>query len=185
MFDYLAIVKLTEKLNELLKLRQGEKRRTFDNVVPPTYTELEKVHADYLKLFESCRRSLKDGTDLDVIAKQLRTDKVEYEPVRRKLIAVANKYADHPRLKPYSDFFHAVSRYLRSPNENRTSLLLTEVEQVASEEQPDKSLFGPDPTQERRDKLVRVTDELLNDIREAWMTVAREYAETTARNATT
>lgn len=184
-----TLVKLLEKSIEFLKLRKDAEKRAFDLLVNPIFNGLKAVHEDYLQLFQSCHRNLKEGTELTVIATQLMSERLEQEALRRSLLAFVDTYRENSRLKSYSDFFRAVSAYLRdtrlSGRDTRSNMLLCEMEHWAREER--KRKFQPDDHdgEKPREMLASITDKFLTDIREAWKNVAREYAAITAKTITT
>jgi hypothetical protein len=182
-----TLVKLLEKSIELLKLRKDARSRAFDVLVSPTFEGLNAVHKDYLRLFDSCYRQLKDGADLGVVAKQLVSDRLEQEAVRRSLLAFMRSHSEDPHLQRYSCFFDAVGRYLHhaslSAHDTRSMMLLHETEHWAEQEKGSEFLIhgshpvlsAPDP----RSLLLGVTERFLHDIRRSWDVVAGEYAKLT------
>jgi hypothetical protein len=105
-----SALKIIDKLTELLKFRHEKRREYFTTILEPMFSDLSVVHANYLKMFQSCSAQLNDeSTPLRDIGKQLAQQRVEYEAVRIKIesfvvaLCRPNKLPD-----PYQEFLLSV-----------------------------------------------------------------------------
>ena len=93
------VLKLVEKLTELVKLRQDAKARQFTDGVASVYREMEAIHSNYLTIFESALFELRKGTGFGAVAESLVTARVEHEALRRTMRAIVEViHADGPKL---------------------------------------------------------------------------------------
>ncbi len=126
-----VLIKLLEKLIELAKHRKEVEEKPFALLISPLYSNIEKIHRDYLRLFESCHNELKSGVQFEVVAKHLAADRIEQEALRCSVIAFAESYQHNPRLNTYKDFFFEVELYFvtygMSDNFTGSSHLLDEI----------------------------------------------------------
>jgi len=185
------LIKLLEKFIELAKHRKEVEEKPFTLLISPLYSKLEEVHRDYLCLFESCHSELKNGIQLEVVAKHLAIDRVEQEALRRSVIAFAGSYRDNPRLNPYEGFFSEVEHYFWDNNmsgrDTRSSLLLESIRVLISEKGEPKRFkpFIEDFTEEDiREGLTELTQQMLSGIRKSWKKISKEYARLSAKKAT-
>ena len=111
-----ALVKLLEKLTELVKHRKEVEEKTFELLIKPLYTDLGAIHKDYLKMFEKCLRELDEGVEIKKIAKQLEFDRLELEPLRRSIESFIESYMNYPKFNDYRSCLVLVRNYLHDPN---------------------------------------------------------------------
>jgi predicted protein tyrosine phosphatase len=80
------ILKLIEKLGELLIISRKRHRTLFEDHIQPIYSMVEEVTNNYLHIFEYTRKQLEDDTiNLSEIVSTLLEHRKECELVRRKL----------------------------------------------------------------------------------------------------
>jgi hypothetical protein len=91
-----GLVKITDRLIELVKYREEKCRRVFEKLIEPIFTDLLLIHKNYLEMFETVRSLLPHKKD----SKQKRNKKlrrafdflsqkrVEFEPTRDKIRAI-------------------------------------------------------------------------------------------------
>lgn len=111
-----ALVKVSEKLAELLEYRAKRRRETYAELVAPVYEDLQKAHAAYIAMFERCIERLESyGTPLMEVAATFATERREHETMRRDISAKAKVFATGDFDEAYCAFFAAVSDYLEAP----------------------------------------------------------------------
>ena len=182
-----ALVKLLEKLVELVKIKKEAEEKILDLVIIPLFKDFKAIHEDYLKLFEDCRRDLAGDADLRAIVRQLSKDRVANEALRRSIASMVTAYAKNPKLSRYHDFFQAVAAYADAAEWSRPSTastsLLEMLEHWAGEGDEDKFQIiwqGENGVRNKRvliAETIAVTDISLKRLREAWERVSRSYAE--------
>ena len=109
-----TLLKLLDRLIQLVKRRKEVEERTFELLIKPMYTDLETIHKDYLLMLEKCEVDLKENKLKD-IAKRLRTERLELEPLRFSISSFAASYLKNPKLSHYTFFFLGVSNYFSVP----------------------------------------------------------------------
>ncbi len=184
-----ALLKLLEKLIELVKLRKEAEERAVDHLVTPIFTDLKAIHEDYLSFLEACRRSLSEGVDIAEIAKQLMSDRLEQEALRRSIRAFVQSYQMNSRLSRYASFFREVHIYLQGHDLGGHSSagegILKALEDGIREEQKNKLLLHADMRQPGlRQALIQLTGWSLENLRKRWSSVCHEYAIIVANSVT-
>ena len=179
-----VLIKLLEKLIELAKHRKEVEEKPFDLLISPLYSNLEKIHPDYLRLFESCQSELKSGVQLEVVVKHLMVDRLEQEALRSSIIAFADSYSLDPRLKPYEYFFKEVVNYFYGfkivKSFSGSTHLLLEIDCWLREERKRDTFTEED----MREGFIRLTQTILSNTRKSWKEISKEYAKLSAKRAT-
>ena len=92
-----GLVQVLDRMMQLLTVRSKRRRRLFEAVWEPTFTQLRAVHGDYLGMFEACSSQLAELEEakpgdavprLERITRELRSRRLEFEPARRQLLAL-------------------------------------------------------------------------------------------------
>lgn len=129
-----ALLKIIDRLIEIKKGRIESRRQMFDMVLQPTFDDLLAVHGDYIKMFQQLMVFTGDERP-SVVAKrivkakeQLRTNRLEFEPVREKIRVIARQLAKQKLPDEESAFVRAVLEYFPSgepllPHSAATTLL--------------------------------------------------------------
>jgi len=119
MFD--GLLKITDRLIELVKYREEKSRRIFDKLIEPIFNDLLLIHKDYLEMFEEVRRMLpgeKDGRKktqkkLTRTCEYLQQKRLAFEPVRQKLQATFKQLPPEAEKDNKKEaFIRAVANYL-------------------------------------------------------------------------
>lgn len=168
-----TLVKLTETLTHLLKYRAERTARTFDELVKPFFDDLKKIHQDYLGMLEKARSELKSDMPVGRIAMNLRERRLAEEPLRRSIAEQISVLVDSPSLKSYRQYFQAIMRYFdQSPFggfSSPTTIVLRLIDAAAMAKVDDDS--------ENRRRLLSVIEDILDEMRQHWILVSKEYAE--------
>jgi hypothetical protein len=94
------LLKVLDRLIDLVKYRGERVRRIFDEIFDPTFRDLEAIHKDYCAMFEQVLGELPMPDELGTpearrallaAAEKLRLRRLEFEPVRVKVAAVARE----------------------------------------------------------------------------------------------
>lgn len=116
------VIKLIDRLIQLRGYQSKRLRQVFDEVVEPTYRDLELVHADYLKIFEDIRSELVAANSLEreellvnlkQVGEDLRRRRLELEPVRERLRSL--KVDDSNLPEPTRGFLRSIDEYFDDP----------------------------------------------------------------------
>jgi hypothetical protein len=116
-----GLVKITDRLIELVKYREEKSRRIFDKLIEPVFADLLLIHKNYLEIFETVRTLLPNEGDskkkhnkkLKQAYDYLSQKRVEYEPTRIKLRVIAAKLPSLDKKQNKKDIFiRSVARYL-------------------------------------------------------------------------
>ena len=84
-----SVVRLTEKITELLKYRSERRARKFQYLIEPMHLALKKVHQDYLSVFETALNELSSDRSLSAIADSLEIRRRAEEAERRAILKQA------------------------------------------------------------------------------------------------
>lgn len=108
--DLLSVI---DRLLKLKRLRQQTAKNLFADIIAPIFDDLATIQEDYLGILSTTAASLRQpGKTVKEVAKQLRQDRLRFEPVRIKTRAVSEqlKHLDHyPQIQ---EFVHCVIVYL-------------------------------------------------------------------------
>lgn len=117
-----VLLRLLDKIKELLELRDKRQERIFDRLIEPTYNELQLIHQDYLEMLHQLGSLIpSDSDEWDVCETKtaqalelLRTRRVRFEAVREKLracrdVIYSRKVSLHEDI---NSFLRAVLAYL-------------------------------------------------------------------------
>jgi hypothetical protein len=166
-----ALLTVLDRLIQLIKGRIEGRRNVFDRVIEPTFNELLQIHGDYVQMFEEAQVFTAAGVTNEVelqrriaAAKQeLQDRRREFEPVRRKVEAIAIELASHSLPEEERRFVDAVMRYLPSGDpalpHSASTTLLQYLETAAPE------------------SIDRVIAATIQRHRNAWSEVCTEYAK--------
>lgn len=81
-------LKLIDKVISLVKAREENKVKLFNEVVQPLYEEFEKLVAQYFSFFRSTLQSIGDK-ELEIIVQDLRKQRDEYVQARIKIVSMS------------------------------------------------------------------------------------------------
>lgn len=176
-----ALLKIVEKLTELLKARQQLRERQFERLVAPLFKDLQTVHQDYLEMFTACRKALVEGDDLSIVAEHLMAERLVREALRASIRALAESFARIDQLGQFSEFFLKVHSYFL-PSELLTGSVATDLLRQMDEwiEQEQRAAFMPTGVDLKyaRTFLLESVDRTLEHLRRKWQEIASSYAET-------
>jgi hypothetical protein len=104
--------KVAGKVGELLLKRKDLQTKRFEQLVKPVMVDLERVHADYLKIFEGLRMSVLDPSrTIDAIARELAEARLVLEPTRSRLRSFGRTLSNADLSPWISDFGSTVDCY--------------------------------------------------------------------------
>jgi hypothetical protein len=95
-----ALISVADRLIQLKEFQTVQLRLLFDRLIEPIFNDLSNVHQDYLKMFEDIYDSLPysweiGSTDYNsrvaLCVKQLKKKRLEFEPIRVKVLAVTDE----------------------------------------------------------------------------------------------
>ncbi|OIQ98300.1 hypothetical protein GALL_197290 [mine drainage metagenome] len=177
-----SVIKLTEKITELLQYRNERRARQFKILIEPTYLALKVVHQDYLSIFETARKELASGSPLSTVADLLESRRLEEEAERRAIIEHAKTMRLDKSLADYHSFFDAIIQYFRktpfSGGSTPSNSFLHSLRDAANS-QPLIQTNAPSG-RNPRDSLVNATEHSLQMLRKNWEIVSTEYAKVLA-----
>src|SRR5207247_9712245 len=102
-----SVVKLTEKITELLKYRAERRKLRFEHLIAPMYLALKKVHQDYLSVFETAKFELASDRSLSTIADSLEVRRRAEEAERRAVLQQAETFRTNASLVDCLSFLDA------------------------------------------------------------------------------
>jgi len=162
---------LIDRLIQLVTVREERKAKQFKELAQALFNDIEKVHADYLKLFEGARSSLISGGNAREIHSKFELDRVQYEPLRRKTFFIlwhASKEEKFAHIQLFlaaaSEYFHCTATNLESDTVSRILERLL------------KTLADADESPNARSQAVGVIDLYLLALRRDWNVLAQTYA---------
>ena len=103
-------LKLGDQFTDVLKSREESDVDRF-SLATDMYAELERVHADYLQVFERVSAGAAKGDDIEGLKRALSSDRLVFEAGREKMRAVVRVLSEDATLRSYRDFFGAVLAY--------------------------------------------------------------------------
>ena len=180
-----SVIKLTEKVTELLKYRSERRARRFANIIQPMYEDLKAIHQDYLRIFEGASIDLQSDRPFAEIATFFKTRRIEEEAERRAILEHARTFAEDARLADFRLFFRSVIEYFTdtpfSGDNTPSNRLALALGSAAVEERFAESLhsLGDD----RRGELASAIELSVRMLRRNWEQVSTAYA--TLRSAST
>jgi hypothetical protein len=177
-----SVVKLSEKLVELLKYRSERKGRQFSLLIQPLFESLKVVHQDYLRVFENSRTELESGVPLATVATNVQTRRVEEEAERSAIREQAHTLTQDEALADFRPFFEAVVNYFQPGRflrrSSRSVHWFMQLKAAAKAEGKIQLLRGDEPDQ--RLKLLLANEVQLRLLRKDWDDVCMQYAKAQA-----
>jgi hypothetical protein len=166
-----ALVKVCEKLVELLKHRSELKEKAFSKQIEPLFSSMKDVHDDYLQLFSECRRELATATKLADIVERLIKTRLENEGLRQSILAMCSVLDAQRKPDVFRDFFAEVQRYFRDSRfearDTRASMLIGAMERWVQQERIGGYMPRSFNPTEARSILIETVDGVLGDLRAA------------------
>jgi hypothetical protein len=175
-----SLVKVAEKLVELLKYRKQLREEQFAKSIDMVFQELKNVHQDYLKLFSNCAQALREKEDLSQIADSLFANRLEHEAMRRSIRALAESLAQNKTLKKFQPFFMEVNNYFQSgtfPNDTRSSALLNELERCVRERRQGHFVSREFTPEELHQFVSQLVENTLTEVRASWDELSQLHAK--------
>lgn len=177
-----GLTTVLEKLTDLLKHRESRREKRFTTLVVPVYNDLEKIHADYLAMFASCKQLIASGASLDNVAVELMGKRLHCEPVRRAIMTICESLSADSKHKDFREFFSNVLRYfengsLRGGTTPANMLLHAMQHWVA--DQNGRAILRAWRSQtlgDPREVVTEVIESTLERIRRGWDQVALSYS---------
>jgi hypothetical protein len=105
------LLKILDRLIQLVKLRKERKEKIFKELVLPIFDDLLLVQRDYIKMFEKASDDILNGIELTKIIRNLEYDRLKFEPVRTKLYFLANEFLGSEISSDIDYFIDSVIKY--------------------------------------------------------------------------
>jgi len=178
-----SVVKLTEKVSELLKYRAERRTRKFKYLIEPTYVALKRVHQDYVSVFESAKNELASDRTLRAIADSLEIRRRAEEAERRAILQQAETMVSNMSLVECHSFFSAIVDYFHQTpfsGGSTPSHMLLHALRAAVNDEPVVLTTKPSGGRDPRDRLAEAIEDALSILRQNWEMVSIEYAKALA-----
>ncbi len=175
-----TLLQLLDRVIQLSKYRKSKVRTVFHELVQPLFEELLIVHANYIEMFEEATACLEDylGPNSEQTVREvidrLKQRRIEYEPVRTKLDAMAGAFfSASSELEQFGTalFYYFPKGYL-SYNVRHHSTTFRVIEQLElliskQKEEPLRLCM----------EALEIVDVALMAKREQWARVCEQYAK--------
>src|ERR1039457_1661903 len=177
-----SVVKVAEKITELLNYRAKRRTQRFDKLIEPLFLALKKVHQDYLSVFETAKRQLASDCSLNEIADSLEVRRLAEETERRTLLQQAETFLTSESHADCQSFFNAMVEYFRktpfSGGSTPSNAFLHTLKGAARKQ----SIIQSNTLSERdsREELSKEIERALSMLRQNWERVSSEYAKALA-----
>ncbi len=183
-------------IDRLIQLSQYKKRRyrvLFNEILQPTFDELLLVHKNYIEMFSETKKMLPQGeltqdpSEYTLLLQRpelhLREKRIEFEPVRQKLVELAKSLRDKNLDSDVEDFVQAVlsyfSEWIKGGGSSATRLLDTFEDSIRKGEK-----ISPDMFNEQWRKIDETIYDLIETHRSLWSDICEAYAPLKVRAAT-
>ncbi len=180
------IIRLIEKLLELLKHRNQFRNKQFAESIDCVFQDLKVIHQDYLQMFTTCLGQLRVEKELSEVTNSLLLNRLEHEAMRRSVSSLADSLAQNKKLEEFEHFFIEVRNYFSSngsfPTDTRSSILLGEIERCVREQQFGEFVSSEFSEEEIRQFLSQLVQSMLSDIRSSWLKLSNLYAKAASGN---
>ena len=184
-----VLLKILDRLIELRKYKAERLQKTFQDILSPLFNDLLGVHGNYIEMFEEVERQLAAIPDfysesgrmrLLEIASSLQKRRLEFEPVRVKLIAIARELeptiaGPGKEMEPVEarDFVASVLQYFPRAKfvaiTTRSSGLLRALRE--------KAAITPLQIEHSGSSLRHIVEHTIADCRERWSIVCECFAK--------
>ena len=178
-----SLVKLTEKIVELLKYRQTRKKLLFDEFAKPLYDQIAIVHQDYLSMLGKVKTALETGESLASICTTFSPDRSEKEAQRRAVRPLTNALLLDNKFAEFQPFLEAVDHYFSGPGPTSSSysiIVETELRAAQRREEVVNATFVGRLFNRRSDYVEAPLRNVTNNIeslRRYWGRIVEEYAK--------
>lgn len=175
-----SVVKVVDRLTDLLKYRQGRRKELFTNVIEPLFNDLMVMHADYMKMFDDCWHQLLDNkVPLRQIAETLRQRRQVYEGLRIKSRSITDGLADadlEPEIKSFlkAAAYHIPDGELGPVMSTPSGMVLSRL-YGASDSLIDTPHSANDSPNGDRKAVLDLVIATANHIRQRWGWICEEY----------
>jgi hypothetical protein len=175
------IIKLQEKITELIKERQNRKRRFFEEFYRDIYENLISVHHHYLISLNEIKNLLKENTDssvvLEFIQSKSSTNKGTRDHIEMTREVIRDVFGKEDFIQAEKDFLNSVDVYLTSYFEGRTpfSGLLWILNELEEELKNGTKLIGI--TYERRYVERTLQDHMLDEVERTVRWLEQQFSD--------
>lgn len=173
-----SLIQIAEKIVQLKKFRDEKESKKFSVFVSPILSDLEIIHQDYLKMFDACLTKIKDGEEVEEIIEWLRSERINKEPARKRVLISVDAYLFSEDAEPFRDFFVAVDNYFYLTNfksgvRTASSMLIQKFEDyVYRTEISDNEEMN----EWARNQLPKYISDSKRSLRNGWEGVVKNYA---------
>ena len=175
-----SVIKVVDRLTDLLKYRQARRKELFANVIEALFNDLLVMHADYMRMFDDCWHQLLDNkVPLQEIAEALRQRRQVYDGLRVKSRAIVDglESADlEPEIKAFlkAAAYHIPDGELGPVMSTPASMVLERLYRARDPLIDTPHRDGDSPNGARREVLDLVIA-TANHIRQRWGWICEEY----------
>jgi hypothetical protein len=185
-----TLVKIVEKLTQLIKYRKELREKQFEKLITPLYEDLQIVHSDYLKLLTEVLVAIQNDSKIEEIAKLLMTKRIEKESLRKNIIDFSDIFLKEKSLERFHPLLTAIKFYFYKrdieyyENDSWTQVLFWYLESMADNQPLDSRQRLQLEEEQPLKTLHYLVNEMLEEIRERWSNISRQYASLLAGNST-
>ena len=187
-----SLLAILDRLLKLLAIREKRYDRLFTELWEPTFADLLIIHRNYIEMFEKARAMLsnlpatppgKESSDaysekLAEVSQYLSQRRSEFEPVRRKLIALADAVAKTDLDDMSKAFVDALVAYFPTGGPRRISTAAMET--LSRIEAYRRSILESStqnaPDHKSADELIDYVHDVIRRHRQSWSIVCETYA---------
>ncbi|RYG10891.1 MAG: hypothetical protein EON92_11775 [Burkholderiales bacterium] len=179
-----AIVKVAEKIAELLKYRELKREKRFKALIEPMFAAMQEVHTDYLTMFDQVRQDLAANMSLSEIAPKLASRRLLQEGARRTIESQAEEAlmgqpgpdsADREFMDAVRDYF-AFTPLASGMPISLSNRLATWLEKIEERTESGR------PVENQRESALDAVEAGLHDLRRRWQRVISAYAAALTAN---
>jgi hypothetical protein len=187
-----TLLSLIDRLIQLSQYKRRRYRVLFNEILQPTFDELLLVHKNYIDMFTEAkgllpREHTQDPSEYTLLLQRpeqhLRNRRIEFEPVRKKLVELAKSLRDKDLNPDVEVFVHAVlsyfSEWIKGGGSSATSLLDTFEASIRKGKE-----ISPDMFNEEWRSIDETIYNLIERHKSLWSDICETYAPLKVRAAT-
>ena len=156
-----TIIKILDDILSFRRVKKSDRKDMFKNIIEPMFEEMQRVHNDYIKMFEDAL-VLIEADKIDTAKKSIIENRKKLISIRQKLVSMESEISEDIRDKEKA-FFESILSYFTSTGKQfvAKSVSTTMIEYFEREQS--------------QDNLKHKIEEILYDLNQAWLTVCKKY----------